>query len=127
MQLSEEVRMLRDMVDDFGQKEVMDIGYAELEPKGEFPEELVKKISDMGLMGISFPEEYGGMGMDTMATSVVGERLAFYWPSLQLIWSANVSLAGFPIMIYGNENQKQRFFRFRFGPRQQDLFLGPIK
>lgn len=109
MQLSEEVRMLRDMVDDFGQKEVMDIGYAELEPKGEFPEEFVKKISDMGLMGISFPEEYGGMGMDTMATSVVGERLAFYWPSLQLIWSANVSLAGFPIMIYGNENQKQRF------------------
>ncbi|MFY9457958.1 MAG: acyl-CoA dehydrogenase family protein, partial [Candidatus Spechtbacterales bacterium] len=65
MQLSEEVRMLRDFVDEFGKKELLDVGYRELEPRGEFPHELVKKISQMGLMGISFPEEYGGMGMNT--------------------------------------------------------------
>jgi alkylation response protein AidB-like acyl-CoA dehydrogenase len=108
MQLSDDARMLRDLVDDFGKKELMD-AYRDLEPTEEFPTELVKKISDMGLMGISFPEEYGGMGMGTIATSVVGERLAFYWPSLQLIWSANVSLAGFPIATFGSERQKKTF------------------
>lgn len=100
--------MLRSMVDEFGRKEVLDVGYRVLEPKGEFPKDLVQKISQMGLMGISFPEEYGGLGMSTVATSVVGERLAFYWPSLQLIWSANVSLAGYPIMTFGTEEQKKR-------------------
>ncbi|MBI1888593.1 MAG: acyl-CoA dehydrogenase family protein, partial [Candidatus Spechtbacteria bacterium] len=105
----EQIEMLRNVVDEFGKKELLRVGYAELEPKGEFPRELVNKISKMGLMGISFPEEYGGMGMNTVATSIVGERLAFYWPSLQLIWSANVSLAGFPIMTFGNEEQKRRF------------------
>lgn len=108
MQLSEEARAIRDLVDDFGKRELMD-AYRDLEPEGEFPYELVAKLSEMGLMGISFPEEYGGMGMDTIVTSVVGERLAFYWPSLQLIWSANVSLVGFPIMTFGTEEQKQRF------------------
>lgn len=109
MKFSEAERMLEDTVDEFGRKELMNVGYAELEPEGNFPTELVKKISDMGLMGISFPEEYGGMGMSTVATSLVGERLAFYWPSLQLIWSANVSLAGFPIMKFGSDEQKKRF------------------
>jgi alkylation response protein AidB-like acyl-CoA dehydrogenase len=111
MQLSEEVRMLGDTVDDFGRKELMS-AYRDLEPKGEFPRELVSKISQMGLMGISFPEEYGGMGMNTVATSVVGERLAFYWPSLQLIWSANVSLAGYPVVKFGDEGQKQRILPY---------------
>ena len=109
MQLNEDARMVRDLVDKFGQDELLNVGYKELESKGEFPYELVRKISDMDLMGISFPEKYGGLGMNTVATSVVGERLAFYWPSLQLIWSANVSLAGFPIMAFGTEEQKQRF------------------
>lgn len=108
MELSEEIREIRDLIDEFGKKELMS-AYRELEPKGEFPRELVAKISEMGLMGISFPEEYGGMGMNTVATSVAGERLAFYWPSLQLIWSANVSLAGFPIMTFGSKEQKLRF------------------
>lgn len=108
MELSEDVRLLRGVIDEFGKKELMD-AYREREPKGEFPRDLVDKISQMGLMGISFPEEYGGMGMTTVATSVVGERLAYYWPSLQLIWSANVSLAGFPIVTFGTEEQKQRF------------------
>ncbi len=107
MQYSQEIDMILRMVDDFGEKELMS-AYRELEPEGKFPAELVKTISSMGLMGISFPEEYGGMGMNTVATSVVGERLAFYWPSLQLIWSANVSLAGFPIMTFGSEEQKRR-------------------
>ncbi len=109
MTSSEQIVMLRNTVDEFGRNELLHVGYSQLEPKGEFPSELVAKISQMGLMGISFPEEYGGMGMNTVATSVVGERLAFYWPSLQLIWSANVSLAGFPIMTFGTERQKQRF------------------
>lgn len=108
MQFSENLKILRNLIDDFGKKELMN-AYNEREPTGEFPRDLVERISQIGLMGISFPEEYGGMGMDTIATSVVGERLAFYWPSLQLIWSANVSLAGFPIMTFGTEGQKSRF------------------
>lgn len=109
MKFSEEVRMIRDMVDEFGKSEVMNVGYSQLEPKAKFPYELVAKLSERDLMGMSFPKKHGGMAMNTTATSVVGERLAFYWPSLQLIWSANVSLAGFPIMQFGNSQQKRRF------------------
>lgn len=105
---NEGIQQIQKLVDEFGKKELLN-AYRERELIGEFPRDLIDKISQMGLMGISFPEEYGGMGMNTIATSVVGERLAFYWPSLQLIWSANVSLAGYPLMTFGTDEQKKRF------------------
>ena len=109
MLLCEEHEMLRQTVREFVEKEVTPVGYYELEQKGEFPKELFEKLVKMGYVGMSFPEEYGGMGADCLSTSIVATELAFGWPSLQLIWSANESLSGFPIKQFGNEEQKKRF------------------
>jgi len=109
MLLCEEHEMLRKTAREFVEKEVTPVGYYELEQKGEFPEELFQKLAKMGYVGMSFPEEYGGMGADCLSTSIVAAELAFGWPSLQLIWSANESLSGFPIKQFGNEEQKKRF------------------
>lgn len=109
MQLSEEHQMLYEMVDDFGKKELLERGYPDLERRAEFPKFLPKRLAELGLAGMSFPEEYGGLGADTVATSIVGERLAYYWPSAQLIWTASHGLAGFPIMMFGSEEQKKKY------------------
>jgi butyryl-CoA dehydrogenase/short/branched chain acyl-CoA dehydrogenase len=108
MQLSEEVRMLRDMVDEFGKKEVLNDGYSKWEPKGEFPKDFVAKADGLGTMGLTFPEEYEGSAMSTIAASVVAERKAFYLPSWHLRWTASHGLAGYPIMTFGTETQKER-------------------
>ena len=108
MLLCEEHEMLRKTAREFVEKEVTPVGYYKLEQKGEFPKELFKKLVDMGYVGMSFPEEYGGMGADCLSTSIVAAELAFGWPSLQLVWSANESLSGFPIMKFGSEAQKKR-------------------
>lgn len=109
MLLCEEHEMLRKTVRKFVEQEVTPVGYYELEQRGEFPKELFEKLVKMGYVGMSFPEEYGGMGADCLSTSIVAAELAFGWPSLQLIWSANESLSGFPIKQFGNEEQKKRF------------------
>lgn len=101
------VREVVDTVRKFCAKEVPPV-YATHEPAGKFPAELVKKMADLGLFGLMIPEQYGGMGMNTVAASYVARELAYWWPSLHLIWTANSSLAAFPIMYAGTEEQKQR-------------------
>ena len=61
--LSEEQKMLRDMVRDFTANEIAPIA-AKLDEKGEFPADIIAKMGKLGLMGVPFPEEYGGAGMD---------------------------------------------------------------
>jgi alkylation response protein AidB-like acyl-CoA dehydrogenase len=109
MLLCEEHEMVRKTAREFVEKEVTPVGYYEFEQKGEFPKELFEKLVNMGYVGMSFPEEYGGMGADCLSTSIVAAELAFGWPSLQLVWSANESLSGFPIKQFGSEEQKKRF------------------
>ena len=96
-----------DTVRKFCKAEVPQV-YATHESVGKFPTELVKKMADLGLMGLTIPEQYGGMGMNTVASSYVARELAYWWPALHLIWTANSSLAAFPIMYAGTEEQKQR-------------------
>ncbi len=71
---SEEHKMLRDMVREFAQNEVKPLAQ-ELDEKGEFPHETVKKMADLGLMGIPWEEKYGGTGMDTIALVIAIEEL----------------------------------------------------
>ncbi|MBI4114449.1 MAG: acyl-CoA dehydrogenase family protein [Candidatus Niyogibacteria bacterium] len=66
----------------------------------------------MGIMGMSFPEEYGRIGASTEATACISSKLAEAWPSLQLIWSVNTALVGFPITTFGREDQKRRTLPF---------------
>lgn len=109
MEFSDEIRMLRNMIDEFGKRELMDVGYREFEPKGEFPDDFIRKSNELETMGLTFPEEYGGGGMNTVAASVVAERKAFYLPSWHLRWTASHGLAGYPIVTFGNDEQKQLY------------------
>lgn len=103
----ESLRMIVDSIRRFGKEEIEPTRRTH-EEEGIFPALLVKKMADMGLFGLMIPEEYGGSGMGTVAGSFVARELAYFWPSLHLIWTANSSLAAFPIQYAGTEEQKKR-------------------
>lgn len=94
---------------EFVRKEVVPRGYSELEGEGLFPTELLNKLAELGILGMSVGEKYGGLGADAVVTSMVARELAYGWPSLHLVWSANSSLSAFPIEQFGSEKQKRAY------------------
>lgn len=105
---SEEHKMLRDMVREFAQNEVKPLAQ-ELDESGEFPHESVKKMAELGLMGIPWEEKYGGTGMDTMALVIAIEELGKVCPSTAATMMAHTSLGSGPIAIFGTEEQKEKY------------------
>jgi len=103
---SEEHYMLQDMVRDFAQQEVAPIAEA-LDKAERFPVELIPKLAEVGLLGIPFPEKYGGAGMDTLAYTLVIEELAKVDSSVAITVAAHISLGTYPIYLFGTEEQKQ--------------------
>jgi alkylation response protein AidB-like acyl-CoA dehydrogenase len=103
----ESLAIVLESVRRFGKEEI-ESARSTHEETGLFPAELVKKMGAMGLFGLTIPEEYGGSGMGTLAASFVARELAYRWPALHLIWTANGSLAAFPIMSAGTKEQKAR-------------------
>jgi len=101
----EEHYMLQDMVRDFAANEVAPIVEA-LDKEERFPTELIPKLAELGLLGIPFPEEYGGAGMDTLAYTLVIEELAKVDSSVAITVAAHISLGTYPIFLFGNEKQK---------------------
>ena len=110
LELSEEHRMLQQAVRDFARKEIVPIA-AEFDESGEFPIDTVRKMGEMGLMGIEVPEEYGGAGMDTIAYALTMIEVAKADASHSTIVSVNNSLFCNAIMRFGTEEQKQRYVR----------------
>jgi len=106
--LKEEHIMIRDMVREFAEKEIKPIA-AEIDEAAEFPTETVMKMSDLGLLGIIFPEEYGGAGMDTISYSIVVEELAKVCASHAITVCAHISLCSNPIYMFGTEAQKKKY------------------
>ena len=106
--LKEEHTMIRDMVREFAENEVKPIA-AEIDESAKFPEETVKKMGELGLLGIIFPEKYGGAGMDTLAYSIVVEELAKVCASHAITVCAHISLCSNPIYVFGTEEQKQKY------------------
>ena len=104
----ETTRMVLATVRDFIAGEVEPV-WEDLEDKAEFPHELVLKMAELGLFGLTIPEEYGGAELGTRTASLVARELAYGWPSLHLIWTANTSLAAFPIIYAGNDKQKNKY------------------
>lgn len=78
---------------------------------GEFPAETFRKMADLGLMGLPFPEEYGGAGADSISTAIAIEEIARACGSTALIYSAHLGLGCAPIAMFGTEEQKRRFLR----------------
>ena len=105
---TEEHKMLRDMVRDFARNEVKPLAQ-ELDEKGGFPHESVKKMAELGLMGIPWDEKYGGTGMDTMALVIAIEEIGKVCPSTSATVMAHTSLGTAPIAVFGTEEQKERY------------------
>ena len=105
---TEEHKMLRDMVRDFARNEVKPLAQ-ELDEKGGFPHESVKKMAELGLMGIPWDEKYGGTGMDTMALVIAIEEIGKVCPSTSATMMAHTSLGTAPIAVFGTEEQKKLY------------------
>jgi len=106
--LTDEHRMIEQAARDFAQKEIVPIA-TEFDESGEFPLETVKKMGEMGFMGIEVPEEYGGAGMDTMAYVLALKEIAKADASHSTVMSVNNSLYCYGILKFGTEEQKQKF------------------
>jgi len=104
--LTEEQKMLRTMLRDFATKELEPVA-AKIDETAEYPEEQVKKIADLGLMGLTIPEEYGGSGKGEVDFCIATEELAR--ASAAAASYFRMSLATPPIMMYGTHEQKQKF------------------
>jgi len=106
--LTEEQLMIRDAARDFAQTELLP-GVIERDNKQEFPDELVRKMSDLGFMGIMVDPKYGGSGMDAISYSLIMEELSKVDASASVIVSVNNSLVCFGIEAFGSEDQKQKY------------------
>ena len=105
---SEEHKMLQKMVREFAQNEVRPIAQ-ELDEKGEFPYDLVKKMSSLGLMGIPWEEKFGGTGMDTLALVIAIEEIGKECCSTAATLMAHTSLGTAPIAMFGTDDQKKKY------------------
>ena len=105
---SEEEQEILDMLHDFCLKEVAPIA-AEVDENERFPEETWHKLSEMGMMGVPFPEEYGGAGLSYVNYIGVCEELAKHCATTSVMVSAHTSLCAWPIFNFGTEEQKQKY------------------
>ncbi len=106
--LTEEHLMIRDAARDFAQTELLP-GVVERDNKQIFPQELVKKMGDLGFMGIMVDPKYGGSGMDTISYVLIMEELSKIDASASVIVSVNNSLVCYGLEAYGSEEQKQKY------------------
>ncbi|MGB3444474.1 MAG: acyl-CoA dehydrogenase family protein [Actinophytocola sp.] len=106
--LTEEHEALRKTVEEFAREEVAPV-IGDLYEKAEFPYEIVAKMGRMGLFGLPFSEEYGGMGGDFLAVCVALEELARVDSSVAITLEAGVSLGAMPIYRFGTEEQKREW------------------
>src|SRR5579859_1246701 len=102
LQLTPEHEELRRAVREFARKEIMPVA-AHFDETGEFPYDIVKKMGQMGLMGIEVPEEYGGAGMDTIAYVLTMEEIAKADAATSTIVSVNNSLVCHGLFKFGTE------------------------
>ncbi|TMM01090.1 MAG: acyl-CoA dehydrogenase [Actinobacteria bacterium] len=107
-ELSDDHRLLQRTVRDFALKEVAPVA-EELDRHKRFPYEIVSKLGELGLMGIPFPEEYGGGGGDTLAYALAVEELTRVDSSVAITLCAHTSLGTQPIYLFGNEEQKREW------------------
>ena len=110
LSLTEEQRMIQAMARDFAQSEVAPKA-KELDKTGRWPTELVKRLGELGLMGVAVPEEYGGAGADTVSYALAMEEISAACASVGVIMSVNNSLSCEPLFKFGSEAQKQEFLK----------------
>jgi acyl-CoA dehydrogenase len=105
---TEEQQMMQKMVRDFAQKEIAP-AIEHMEETEEFPRHLIKKMAELGLMGIPIPEEYGGAGMDFTSYIIAINELSKVSATIGVILSVHTSVGTNPILYFGNEEQKNKY------------------
>ena len=106
--LTEEQRMVEKMVRDFAQKEIAPV-IKEADQKQEFPDFILPRMGELGILGICFPVRYGGQGMDFVSLGLACEELEAVDTTLRVAMSVHTGLAGTSILQWGTEEQKQKF------------------
>ena len=106
--LTDEQRAIQTLCREFAHDEVKPRA-EEMDAKAEFPYDLVKKMAELGLMGLPFPEEYGGAGADTVSYALAVMEIARADASTAITLAAHVSLGSSPIYLFGTEAQKQKY------------------
>ncbi len=107
---TDEHEMIRQAARDFAQNEIAPIA-AKFDKSGEFPSATIKKMGEMGFMGVEIPEEYGGAGMDTLAYVIALEEICKADAAHGTIMSVNNSLFCYGIHRFGTEMQKQKYLK----------------
>lgn len=105
---TEQHEALRKKVRDWAEKEIKPIAFS-LDQNNEFPTEQIKEFGRMGLMGIPYPKEYGGAGLDAISYAIAVEELSRVDGGTGVILSAHVSLGTWPIFAFGTEEQKKKY------------------
>jgi short-chain 2-methylacyl-CoA dehydrogenase len=108
LDLSPEHELIRDTVGEFARDRVAPVA-EDLDREGRFPYELVAELAELGLMGIPIPEEYGGAGGDTLSYAIAIEELTRVDSSVAITVAAHTSLGTMPILLFGSEEQRQRW------------------
>jgi short-chain 2-methylacyl-CoA dehydrogenase len=106
--LTSEQELIRETVRTFARERVEPVA-AELDLSGRFPYELVTELGELGLMGLPIPEEYGGAGGDTVSYAIAIEELTRIDSSVAITVAAHTSLGTMPILLYGSDEQKERW------------------
>lgn len=106
--LTAEQQLLQKMIREFADEEVAP-GAEKRDKEKQFPTEIFKKLGELGVMGLPFPEEFGGAGADTTSFAIVVEELSRACGSTGITYSAHISLGGAPIALFGTEEQKAKY------------------
>ena len=104
---TEEQEMMRKMVKNFAANEIAP--FVERMEQGEFPREVLRKMGELGLMGIPVPEKYGGAAMDFTSYIIAIHEISKVSATVGVILSVHTSVGTNPILYFGTEEQKQRF------------------
>jgi alkylation response protein AidB-like acyl-CoA dehydrogenase len=107
-ELSEEQQMIRETVRDFAEREIKPVA-KELDEKAEFSNDITARMGELGLFGMTLPEEYGGQGLDTLSYIIAVEELARIDGSQAATLAAHNSLGVGPLFYYGTKEQKQKY------------------
>ena len=107
-EFTEQQRMIKDAAADFAAREIAPIA-AELDAEERFPAEVIKKMGELGFMGMNVAEKYGGAGLDTLCYVLAMEEISKACAGTGVVMSVNNSLVCWPLETYGNEEQKQKW------------------
>jgi short/branched chain acyl-CoA dehydrogenase len=106
--LNEEQQAIRETCRDFAEQEIKPIA-EEIDRTGEFPYEVVRKMGELGLLGLPFPEEYGGAGADFLSYCIAIEEISRGDVSVGITMEAHTSLGASPFSLFGSREQKERY------------------